>query len=191
MLVSAVTYRVLMYGALALAGVWLLVGGVAGEIAERRARVPGAELANRRVRRGVAKLVVAIGAIASLGAAWWIYRHASDVVFFRDGADEPTSDRRVYLGARDHFRASDDVGCGRDPTWIVNESTRTVEVRTIGYGLSHTPTPATLVPHATGCAKSVDHIGPSDAPPDEVEVTTTDELRRNDLVGARRVWVTW
>jgi hypothetical protein len=164
--ISNSAYHLLLYVSLGVAAASLIAGLVIAELATRRARVPVpiAEVADRRSPRGTARVLAIVCTVASGCAAAWIYWHARDLLYIRDSIDGASPERRVYLGAWSDLPFSTDSNCGRDPTWIVNESSRTLEIHKLAYGMS---AHATLALHTTTCAEAVDYVGPNERPSDE------------------------
>jgi hypothetical protein len=199
-LVSVAAYHTMLYGALVV-GLACTVACVvlvfrAIERIGLRTRVPAARALGRPPSHGRGPALWIVGALASFVTAWWVGKHSNDVVFFRDARDpngdgDPIAERRVYLGDADHFQSqSGKPACARDPTWIVNESTRTLSVRSISYGhlFLSSLAPQSLAPQLVACVPSLDYIGPDDKPPKQVEVETDTS---HASLGETRGWVSW
>lgn len=182
MLVSLAIYRVmLVVTAIALAACLGLV-----LIDRLRAAAP-VLVAPARLSRPmfVRRVAPVLGLIAAIAACWHLCARATDVVVIRDGG---AATRSVYLGAPDHYdglprRDERDAGIPRDPTWILNESDRTVLIVTLVY--DHRERTA-IAPGELAVVPAVEYLGPDDALPTTCPTSTVGPEVRDTCS-----WVTW
>jgi hypothetical protein len=181
----------MLYGAYALALACVIVVFVAMELASRRGFAPVAQIVSHARRRRARLALWVVGGIACAWLAWWLGDHATQVVYFRDGAGGPSADRRIYLGTADHFHPQDPSRrCPHeDPIWIVNESSRTLSVHSISYSGFRPSEVETLPPQGVSCESSLDQVGPDHPPPDTHAIEAMPLGARFLLIS--QVWVTW
>lgn len=194
MLVAPLVFKILVYGLLGIAAACAVIALVLRDRAKRQAAETLPEAAiDRPTRRMVRRVAPVLGMLAALAGAWQLWRHGSDVVIVGKG---PSPERRVYIGARDHYRSmphenADLVSIWRDPTWVVNESGVPLKLITIAYGENHGMAPVTIPPGSLGGAKSINYIGPDDTPPDSIEVNESKEVADLHVTGRTHTWLTW
>jgi hypothetical protein len=82
-------------------------------------------------------------AAAVIGVATWLHFHAAEVIVVSDGDRDPVAKRHVHLGSS--------APCGRDATWLVNASSRTLVLERAGRDEPLAPATAT-------CLAPVDYL---------------------------------
>jgi len=196
-LVSALVRSVLLYGALALAGVGLIalrvIGLRCGRARSTSPVIPSATARGSRwpaIRHALARWSPLLAVIGGLAGVWFVKTHSTEIVIVTDGAGgAPQAVRDYQIGGTVAYALApgqhDDHSTLFDRTWVVNRSARAVRVETVQYGgFFPTNDPVAIPPGTAGIFFDIDHIGPTDPPPDHVE----DEV---NLGIAFREWLTW
>jgi hypothetical protein len=182
-LLPAIVQPILFYGGIAIIGVALLVWSVlrdeknakrstAGNLPEAAVIASAGGSRAHDLRRWSPALMFPVGILLTYVSV----KHTTDVVIVSDDGARAIATRKVrFFGSNDYKLAP---GTSRsdwktDPTWVVNESTHTARVKTVHYGrrLGFGRDEPTLIPPGTAAEFSrVEHIGPTDSPPNQVEV---------------------
>jgi hypothetical protein len=175
MVLSWLVRQLLMYGGLVLAAVAVVV------IVRLRHRI------RQRWLRWLPPLAIPIGLVLF----YWSYTHRFEYVIVRDGDHGPTITRRYSADRIPEVSLAPGVhppteSFGSEPVWVINLSQRIVHVRSVQYGrsLAIDNSPTVIPPNTSAHFVHIDHIGPRDIPPAEV----------NDDVNigiAFREWLTW
>jgi hypothetical protein len=141
----------------------------------------------RSQRRTVALVVFAAAGILAL-----LVRHvATDVIRVHDADGGVAADRVKWLGTPDFDRTPGGDNFPDEPrtTLIVNDSAKNVRLELVSYGKNAVGLggllDATVIPPGKMLVTSrIEHIGPGDRPPDEIEVVDGD-------LQMLRPWLTW
>jgi hypothetical protein len=197
MVVPALVYKVLLYGALATAVIGLIGFKVRGEIRRERAReahVPGATVVGGRgqqLRRALAHWFPWLALLGGLGGALLVYKVSTDLVIVTDRDGVPHAERRVQIGGTPDYPLAPGTGAPKDSftddVWVVNRSSHTVRIESIQYGgtIGFGGDPTEIPPGTAATASHIDYIGPDDPPPSTITEDTA------GLHLAFRDWLTW
>lgn len=154
--------------------------------------VPAARVVTTRAvtaRRVLVRWLARLGAVAGVIGAFVTYKLGVDVMVVRDGANGPVATRYVRIGGAPDvpLAIGEDAGKDRDPTWVINETARDLEIQTIQYGGAiGLGGKKRIPPGYAGTPNHVDYIGPEDVPPKMIEVDTT-----GGIGFEFREWLTW
>ena len=107
---------------------------------------------------------LAIGAVATIGCAIVLYRYTYDcVVVEDDGKGGLRADRALVIGEPAH---DPQWVVGKNPTWIINRSSRVVVHELDGPGSEvYVDKSSYIKAGEVGAESRVDYIGPGDRPP--------------------------
>jgi len=163
MLVPLLVYRVVQVALLAIAVACTCVIWFRRRQAGQHPAVPVARV-DRPTRRFIARVAPMFSILAALAGLGQLHAHATDVVVINP---DMRASRAIYVGSREYYtrmprRDEFDIELPRNPTWIVNESHRTVLVAKVYYGPEKG---VPIGPGELGVAPSVDYLGPEDKPP--------------------------
>jgi hypothetical protein len=192
-LIPAWLYGVAFYGLLGCAGISVLYYAYRPKRTPDDTGLPKAQIVGSRWRGAVLRWLPRVGLLGVIGA-WLLHVYTIEVVKVRDGDRGPTAKRYKYLGDPDYPYApteSKPEGAiiGYD-TWIYNASSQPVRLEVVEYGRSLTwgPSEPTVIPAGTAILTvGVDHVGPSDRPPSEIDVEGVEAK----LGMSSRYWLTW
>jgi hypothetical protein len=194
-LLPPIVKSILMYGGLVVAGLgvlfYIVVRDEKAKRVEQNGNLPEAKLVSgkdpERIGRWLPPMMVVVG----LGLALLMWLKTTDLIFVRDDGDHHlTATREVrLLGSSDDYTLAPGHkphDYSNAPTWIINESSREVQVKTVRYGrafgFGNEPT---RIPAGTAASfRRIDHIGPSDPPPSTV-------MDNTKLGMGWREWLTW
>jgi len=185
MMLSSSVRDGIMYGALALPvigllWIWRRKRKARWDIPET---LPTARVGKRRgdgklVGRAVPIVLIVLG----IGTSYWAHAHAHEVLRVFDGGWENglvrDLDRPIAAGAK-----AEVTNTFFDGMWLVNDSSRTVRVETVEYGMAVEPPPAIVFPPGTaGAFFRIDYVGPKHRPPESV---------MGSFGMATKYWLTW
>lgn len=187
MLIPAVLKLLLLFGGLAITLFGVLLFIARSEKAKREGQLPTAKLVGAKDRDWIRRLLPFTTCAFGLGLLFVMWFKTTDIIIVRDDGSSLSGTRRVQVfGSIDSPLAPGNEAYSSDPTWIINESSRAVQVKTHNYGrtLGFGSKPTLIPPHTAAAFHRIDHIGPSDPPPSTVMSSTK-------LGMEWRYWLTW
>lgn len=189
MLIPSWLYTGVLYGCLAVSFVTLLYY-VYRPKRPRTRGLPAATVVGTRMQRAKRWIPLACLVVPALGA-FELNRVSHDVIRVRESDGKLHAARLVRLGEPTYPLAPGvkHSEFGLDDSWVLNDSPRTIRIESVAYGSSMfgSSDPTQIPPGTAATAYEIEYVGPSDVPPNSIEVDGVEAKLRS----SSRQWLTW